>query len=34
MSPDEIEALNQRNVRELVGNNPRVAQITELLESN
>ena len=33
-SPDEIGALNQRNVRELVGDSPRVAQITELLESN
>ena len=31
MSPDELEALNQQNVRKLVGDSPRVAEITDLL---
>jgi len=34
MSPDEIEALNQTNVRELVGDGPRVAEIIGLLGSS
>ena len=31
VSPDDVEALNQRNVLELVGSSPRVAEITKLL---
>jgi TatD DNase family protein len=31
MSPDDVEALNQRNVRELIGTSPRVGEISDLL---
>jgi TatD DNase family protein len=34
MSRDDVEALNQRNVQELVGDSPRVAEITALLRQS
>jgi len=32
LSPEDVAALNQRNIRELVGDSPRVAEITALLK--
>jgi len=34
LSPEDVVALNQRNVRELVGDSPRVAEITALLRQS